>query len=85
MDRCLQGALVPDWMTKGNTTLIQKEPSKGTDSNNYRPIICLPMMWGIQTIQIREKNYYSLTSHGLFLTNRKDAAKGPEAQENYFT
>ena len=28
--RCLQGAHVTDWMTKGKTTLIQKDPSEGT-------------------------------------------------------
>ena len=42
MNRCLQGAQVPDWMTKGKTTLIQKDPSKGTAPNNYRLITCLP-------------------------------------------
>ena len=30
MSRCLQGAHKPDWMTKGKTTLIQKDRSKGT-------------------------------------------------------
>ena len=30
MNRCLQGAHIPKWMTKGKTTLIQKDPSKGT-------------------------------------------------------
>ena len=47
MKRCLQDAQVPDWMTKGKITLIQKGPSKGTAPNNYSPIICLPMMWKI--------------------------------------
>ena len=47
MNRCLQGAQVPEWMTKGKTTLIQKDPSKGTALNNYRPITSLPMMWKI--------------------------------------
>ena len=54
MNRCLQGAQVPEWMTKGKTTFIQKDPSKGTAPNNYRPITCLPMMWKILTAQIRE-------------------------------
>ena len=71
MNRCLQGAQVPDWMTKGKTTLIQKDPSKGTAPKNYRPITCLPMMWKILTAQIREKIYYSLTSHGLFPDEQK--------------
>ena len=43
MNKCLQRAHVPEWMTKGRTTLIQKDPSKWTAPNNYRPIICLPM------------------------------------------
>ena len=49
MNRCLQDTQVPDWITKGKTTLIQKDPSKGTAPNNYRPITCLPMMWKILT------------------------------------
>ena len=28
MNRCFQDAQVPEWMTKGKTTLIQKDPSK---------------------------------------------------------
>ena len=66
MNSCLQGAQVPDWMTKGKTTLIQKAPSNETAPNNHRPITYLPMMWKILTAQIREKIYYSLTSRGLF-------------------
>ena len=77
MNRCLQNAQVPEWMTKGQTTLIQKDPSKGTAPNNYRPIICLPMMWKILTAQIREEIYYSLTSCGLFPDEQKGCRKGP--------
>ena len=59
-------------MTKGKTTLIQKDPSKGTAPNNYRPITFLPMMWKILTAQIREKKiYYSLSSRGLFPDEKK--------------
>ena len=75
MNRCLQGAQVPDWMTKGKTTLIQKDPSKGTAPNNYIQITSLPMMWKILTAQIREK-IYSLTSRGLFLDEQKGCRKG---------
>ena len=76
MNRCLQGAQVPEWMTKEKTTLIQKDPSKGTAPNNYRPITCLPMMWKILTAQIREKIYNSLTSRGLFPGEQKGCRKG---------
>ena len=44
--------------------------------NNYRPIICLPMMWKILTAQIREVIYYSLTSRGLFPDEQKGCHKG---------
>ena len=76
MSRCLQGAQIPEWMTKGKTTLIQKDPSKGTAPNNYRPITCLSMMWKILTAQIREKIYYSLTSRGFFPDEQKGCRKG---------
>ena len=76
MNRCLQDAQVPDWMTKGKTTLIQKDPSKGTAPNNYGPITCLPMMWKILTAQIRENIYYSLISRGLYPNKQKGCGKG---------
>ena len=76
MNRCLQEAKVPDWMTKGKTTLIQKDPSKGNVPNNYRPITCLPLMWKILTAQIREEIYFSLTSHRLFPEEQKGCRKG---------
>ena len=56
-NRCLQGAHVPEWMTKRKTTLIQKDPSKGTAPNNYRPKTCQPMMW----------KYFNRTNNGRYL------------------
>ena len=76
INRCLQCAQAPEWMTKGKTTLIQKEPSKGTATNNYRPITCQPMMWKILTAQIREKFNYSRTSRGLFHDEQKGCHNG---------
>ena len=75
MNRCLEGAQLPDWVTKRKTTLIQKDPSNGNAPNNYRPIICLPMMWKILTVQIREKIYDSLTSRRLFPDEQKGCRK----------
>ena len=76
MNRCLQGAQVPEWMTNGKTTLIQRHQSKRTAPNNFRTITCLPMMWKILTAQIREKFYNSLTSRGLFPDEQKGCGKG---------
>ena len=76
MNRCLQRTHVPEWMTKGRTIWIKKDPNKETAQNNYRPITCLPMMWKILTAQIRGKIYYSLTSRGLFPDEQKGCDKG---------
>ena len=76
MNRCLHDAQVSDWMTKGKTTLIQKDSSKGTAPNNYGPITCLPMMLKILTAQLREEICYSLTSRGLFPVEQKGCRKG---------
>ena len=76
MNKCLQTAHVPEWMTKGRTTSIQKDPNKGTGPNNHRPITCLPMMWKILTAQIREEIYHYLTSRGLFPDEQKGCCKG---------
>ena len=76
MNKCLQRAHVPEWMTKGRTTLVQKDPNKGTAPNSYRPITSLPMMWKILTAQIREEIFYSLTSRGLFPDEQKGCCKG---------
>ena len=42
---CLKAGKVPEWMTKRKTVLIQKDPAKGNDPSNYRPITCLPLAW----------------------------------------
>ena len=45
-EQMLTNAHVPEWMTKGNITLIQKVPRKRTAPNNYRPVT-----WMSQRIQ----------------------------------
>ena len=75
-NRCIEGAHVPEWMTKGKTPLIQKLLLKKTVPNNYRPITCLLIMWKILTAKIREEIYYSLTSRGLIPEEQKGCCKG---------
>ena len=76
LNRCLQETEVPDWMTKGITTLIQKDPQKGNIPSNYRPITCLPMMWKILTAVIKEEIYASLNWRNLFPEEQKGCRKG---------
>ena len=35
MNRCLKEAHIPEWMIKGKTALIQKDPLKGITPNNH--------------------------------------------------
>ena len=45
LKECLDSGFVPSWLTKGRTSLLQKDKSKGNITSNYRPITCLPLMW----------------------------------------
>ena len=40
---------LPKLMTVVKTVLCQKGPSKGNAVDNYRPILCLPLMWKLRT------------------------------------
>ena len=62
-------------MTKGKTTLIPKDPLKGTAPNNYRPITSLLVTWKILTAQIWEKIYNSMISCRIFLEEQKGCHK----------
>ena len=58
------GGQVPDWMTKGRTVLCQKDPSKGAEVGNFRPISCLPLMWKLMTGIIADDIYKYLEVNG---------------------
>ena len=75
MNKYIQKAEIPAWMTKVKTTVIQKDPLKGTVPSNYWPITYLPMMWKILTVQIREKIYNSLISRGIFPNEKNGCRK----------
>ena len=44
LKECLDGGLVPSWLSRGRASLLQKDKSKVNVASNYRPIICLPLM-----------------------------------------
>ena len=80
MNKSKQKAEIPEWMTKEKTTLIQKDPLKGTARTNYGPITCLLRMWKILSAQIR-KNYNSLISRGIFPDEQKGCRKKTRGTE----
>eukprot|EP00794_Sanderia_malayensis_P014775 gene14775-biopygen11863 len=54
-DLLVNGKEVPKWLTTGKTALCQKDPSKGSAVDNYRPISCLPLMWKLMTGNVNIK------------------------------
>ena len=44
LKECIDSGLGPCWLTKGRTSLLQKDKNKGNITSNYRPITCLPLM-----------------------------------------
>ena len=58
MNKGLQKTEVPEWMTKGKTTFIQKDTLKEPAVYNNKPIRSQPM-WKKLTAQIRKEIYYS--------------------------
>ena len=75
LQECLNSGEIPEWLVKGKTTLIMKDPTKGNDVGNYRPIACLPLMWKLLTGIISEKLYLHLTSNNLLGDEQKGCRK----------
>ena len=51
---------VPSWLTRGRTSLLQKDKSKGNVASNYRPITYLPLMWKLLTGVVADQIYAHL-------------------------
>ena len=60
LKKYLDSRFVPSWLTRGRTSLLQKDKSKGNVASNYRPIACLPLMWKLLTGVIGDQIYAHL-------------------------
>ena len=60
LKECLDSGFVPSWLTRGRTSLLQKDKSKGNIASNYRPITCLPLMWKLLTGVMTDQIYSQL-------------------------
>ena len=49
LKECLNSGFVPSWMTRGNSSLLQKDKSKGNIASDYRPITCFSLLWKLLT------------------------------------
>ena len=75
LQTCVIVGDAPTWMTKGKTTLIQKDPEKGNAANNYRPIACLPLMWKLLASVLAEKVYAHLSEKNVLPDEQKGCRK----------
>ena len=73
---CVCQGNVAEWMVSGRTVLIEKDPVKGAQASNYRPITYLPKMWKLLTGIMGEKLYQHLEKKGLLADEQKGCRKG---------
>lgn len=64
----------PAWMTTGRTVLLQKDKTKGTVAENYRPITCLPTMWKLLSGILATEIQCHLTTSKLLPLEQKGCA-----------
>ena len=82
LKECLDGGFLPSWLTRGRTSLLQKDKSKGNVANNYRPITCLPLMWKLLTGVIADQIYAHLDQEKLLPEEQKVRRKGSRGTNN---
>ena len=80
LQTCAVVGNVPTSMTKGKTTLIQKDPEKGNGASNYHFITCLPLMWKLLTSVLAEKVYAHLSEKNMLPNEQKGCRKGMKVQ-----
>ena len=76
LKECLDSGFTPSWLTRGRTSLLQKDKSKGIVASNYRPITCLPLMWKLLTGVIADQIYAHLDQEKLLPEEQKGCRKG---------
>ena len=75
LKECLD-RFVPSWLTRGRTSLLQKDKSKDNVASNYRPITCLPLMWKLLTGVIADRICAHLDQEKLLPEEQKGSRKG---------
>ena len=76
LKECLDSGFVPSWLTRGRTSLLQKDKSKGNVASNYRPITCWPLMWKLLTGVIVDQIHAHLDQEKLIPEEQKGYRKG---------
>ena len=80
---CLNTGECPKWMTTGRTALILKDPNKGNQPGNYRPITCLPLMWKTLTAVMAGKLYDHLEDQGIIGDEQKGCRRNTRGTKDH--
>ena len=75
---------MPSWLTTGQTSLLQKDKSKGNVASDYRPVTCLPLMRKILTGVITDEIYAHLDQQKLLPEEQKGCRKGSTGTNDLF-
>ena len=67
---------MPSWLTRGRTSWLQKDESKGNVASNYRPLTCLPYMRKLLTGGTADQIYAYLDQKKLSPEEQKECKKG---------
>ena len=70
LKECLDSGFVPSWLTRGRTSLLQKDKSKGNISSN------LPLMWKLLAGVIADQISAHLNQEKLLPEEQKGCRKG---------
>ena len=66
---------MPSWLTRGRTSWLQKDESKGNVASNYRPLTCLPYMRKLLTGGTADQIYAYLDQKKLSPEEQKECRK----------
>ena len=83
LQKCLDDGIVPKWMTSGRTALIMKDPAKGRQPGNYRPITCLPLMWKTLTGILADKLYEHLSDQDVIGDEQKGCIRNSRGTKDH--
>ena len=84
LKECLDSGFVTSWLTRGKTSFMQKDKSKGNVASNYRPITCLPLMWKLLTGVIADQIYAHLDQEMLLPEGQKRCRRASRATNDLF-
>ena len=82
LNSCLLTGNVPEWMKTRITVLIDKDPENRAAVGNYRPIMCLPIMWKTLTEIVLNDLYTFLDKEGLLPEEQKGCKRGSLGTNN---